>query len=60
MAAVLIVDEEVQGYRKGYEDISTLREDVNTLIDESVTEIAVKKRAIPKNGSGCANTTDSF
>lgn len=51
MAAVLIVDEQVQGYRKEYEDISALRKDINALIDERVTEIKVKKRAPIKGDS---------
>ena len=45
MKAVLFVDEQVQGYRKEYEDISTLREDVNALIDEKVIGIKIIKRA---------------
>lgn len=52
MAAVLIVDETTHGYRKGYEDVSKLKEDVNTLIDKRVVKIEIVKNALDK-GSLC-------
>ena len=60
MIRMLTVDETTQGYRKEYEDVSVLREDVNALIDEDVVEIKVTKRAIPKNGPSCENVKDSL
>lgn len=60
MAVGLIVDEQVQGYRKEYENISALKKDVSALIDERVTEIEIKKRATTKSGPCCKNATDAF
>lgn len=45
MTAALIVDETTHGYRKEYEDVPKLKEDVNTLIDEKVMKIEIVKSA---------------
>lgn len=61
MTAALIVDETTHGYRKEYEDVPKLKEDVNTLIDERVMKIEIVKSAPEKEAlceyGSCKNKT---
>lgn len=46
---VLHVDEEVQGFNKEITNANDMRAAVVTLIDENVTEVSIKKRAVKDN-----------
>ena len=48
---ILVVDEEVQGNREIISDITELKDKVNELLDERVTEVSIKKRAPQRSSS---------
>ena len=50
---VLHVDEEVQGFNKEITNANDMRAAVVTLIDENVTEVSIKKRAVIDNSLMC-------
>lgn len=50
---ILHVDEEVQGFNKEITNANDMRAAVVTLIDENVTEVSIKKRAVIDNSLMC-------
>lgn len=51
----LSVDQEVQGFNKDIEDVFDMKAAVVSLIDENVTEVVIKKRAVKDNSPKCQN-----
>ncbi len=51
----LKIDEEVQGYKKELDSCAKVLEELDGLLDESVYEVTVKKRAaINSSKKGCS------
>lgn len=56
----LHIDEEVQGRNEEFTTPEEMKKRLETLIDENVTEVTIKKRAV-KDNSPCVNgTKDCF
>ena len=51
----LSLDEEVQGLNREVKDVLDMKAAVVSLIDENVTEVIVKKRAVKDNSPKCQN-----
>lgn len=45
----LYVDEQVQGYSKEFTSIEDLMDEIKTVVDDRIIEVAIKKRAVESN-----------
>lgn len=56
---LLIVDEEVQGYREDIESPEEVKGMLECLIDENIIEISIKKRAAKDNSLKLKSTNET-
>ncbi len=54
---VLVIDEEIQGYRQTFQSLDSLEKEVAKILDENTYEVVIKKRARHKSEPSGNSTT---